>query len=718
MPRASSSSSELETPLHVEEAAVAVSSRWLQCGRNAIVSLALVAVAVPAALVAVGHSRTEGTRLPFVFEDPNGSPVPRVCADAADDATCAYNVSGGSCRHAEWLDSSLNEFTLMYYVLSFSVLLCGTMVMLRTGDDAQLSSQNAAEREDIEDGKPAEPAAASAASTADTQAADREAAARQLSELQRSSLLGELPAESERRSACRRMIDDPSNSFKFLGIAILVQTIGSIQMGNLQKQTLSLAESNAVDDVNSITSVIADIFMFFEDGMTVLIGVAVGSGDARGAGTLVGLGYLGSVTSGLLGSAVATGVAFAPGVMEHIAPAPVTAGGAVGCNSSMLDGGGGLAAATAEATLIEMALPYWLISVWTWSFSFANGVATGAALGADAGFWYALGATLAMAAAFGAFFAAMDLGSNTIAVAVSQLAAQATFAVVMAWALFCDSTVTAKLEPQGFSALFSKRARGWARLAASSGFAMMLQMLCGQVRATMTVQLAARLGQGYQYRYSVLTQIQGNMWVPMIFGYTIRITGSKFWGAAAGGGEGAAHWRTAFFWLCSLLLKGVFLLAAVSIALAMLFRDSLPYAFASNHICELLESTCTAPIYRELYEHGFEASYVIWAANMLPSAAAPFLSSALYATMDFSYVRNVSFVTVALYVPLALCSYFLLPPAEAVLGLQLAYSMPDVILSFACLWRLRRLSRKEPAGAQEEPERPQEKLLARASRSG
>ena len=60
----------------------------------------------------------------------------------------------------------------------------------------------------------------------------------------------------------------------------------------------------------------------------------------------------------------------------------------------------------------------------------------------------------------------------------------------------------------------------------------------------------------------------------------------------------------------------------------------------------------------------------------------------------------------------------LLPPAEAVLGLQLAYSMPDVILSFACLWRLRRLSREEPAGAQEEAERPQEKLLARASRSG
>ena len=48
---------------------------------------------------------------------------------------------------------------------------------------------------------------------------------------------------------------------------------------------LSLSESNAISDVNSVTSVIQDVFAFFEDGMTVLIGAAVGAGDpAAGAG--------------------------------------------------------------------------------------------------------------------------------------------------------------------------------------------------------------------------------------------------------------------------------------------------------------------------------------------------------------------------------------------------------------------------------------------------
>ena len=42
---------------------------------------------------------------------------------------------------------------------------------------------------------------------------------------------------------------------------------------------LSLSESNAIGDVNSVTSVIQDVFAFFEDGMTVLIGAAVGAGD-------------------------------------------------------------------------------------------------------------------------------------------------------------------------------------------------------------------------------------------------------------------------------------------------------------------------------------------------------------------------------------------------------------------------------------------------------
>lgn len=81
----------------------------------------------------------------------------------------------------------------------------------------------------------------------------------------------------------------------------------------------------------------------------------------------------------------------------------------------------------------------------------------------------------------------------------------------------------------------------------------------------------------------------------------------------------------------------------------------------------------------------------MWVVSIVPSVAAPFLSSALYATMDFTFVRNVSAVNLVLYVPLALASYLLLEPAQAVLGMQAAYSLPDLIVCIACLWRMHRL---------------------------
>ena len=352
--------------------------------------------------------------------------------------------------------------------------------------------------------------------------------------------------------------------------------------------------------------------------------------------------------------------------------------------------------------MIEMALPYWIVSVWTWSFSFANAVATGAMLGSDGGFWYMVAAVLGTTGAYASFMLAVDIGSNTIAVGVRDLVGEGVYCTVMVYALFFDSTTRKKLPPQGLRALLSQKSRAWARLAASSGFALMLQMLCGQVRDTMSVQLLSRLGQGFQYRYSVFGTIQDNMWLPMVLGYMVRISGSKLWGAATSAGESestAAYWRAAFFWMCAILLNGVLLLGAVAAGLALAFRSTLPFSFASDHICELMESVCTAPIYDDLFANGFEAAYVLWAVSILPSVAAPFLSSCLYATMDFDFVRDVSFVNLALYVALSLCCYVFLPPAGAALGLQLAYTLPDVVVSVACAWRLRQLRDGPPAEA-------------------
>ena len=134
----------------------------------------------------------------------------------------------------------------------------------------------------------------------DSAAAAADAAAWQaLTPEQREAVSGIRPepdAASDTSSAAatpawRRAAEDPSRTFLWIGIGVLVQNVGDATLGNMYKQAFTLEESNVVDDVRSVTEVIRDIFSFFEDGMTVLIGAAVGGGDAAGAGILVGLGF-------------------------------------------------------------------------------------------------------------------------------------------------------------------------------------------------------------------------------------------------------------------------------------------------------------------------------------------------------------------------------------------------------------------------------------------
>ena len=182
---------------------------------------------------------------------------------------------------------------------------------------------------------------------------------------------------------------------------------------------LSLSESNAIGDVNSVTSVIQDVFAFFEDGMTVLIGAAVGAGDPAAAGTLTLLGYLGGLGFGVAGGGLGTAAGLWPWLMDLVIPTPkhhcATAAAA------------GLLAS--EAQLKAIALPYWLISVWTWSFVFCNKVGTGVLLGTNSLFDYALATVVGLAVAMGSFlaFVAADGVPNAAAVGLSNLASNVAY---------------------------------------------------------------------------------------------------------------------------------------------------------------------------------------------------------------------------------------------------------------------------------------------------
>ena len=97
---------------------------------------------------------------------------------------------------------------------------------------------------------------------------------------------------------------------------------GSNWLSNKQQTVLSLSESNAIGDVDSVTSVIQDVFAFFEDGMTVLIGAAVGAGDPAAAGTLTLLGYLGGLGFGVAGGGLWTAAGLWPWLMDLVIPTP------------------------------------------------------------------------------------------------------------------------------------------------------------------------------------------------------------------------------------------------------------------------------------------------------------------------------------------------------------------------------------------------------------
>jgi hypothetical protein len=136
----------------------------------------------------------------------------------------------------------------------------------------------------------------------------------------------------------------------------------------------------------------------------------------------------------------------------------------------------------------------------------------------------------------------------------------------------------------------------WASVAAKAGSSLMINMLAGQISGTVRTQMLARMGTGLQYRASVFGTISGNFWMPVILGYTMRIGGSKMWGA---------QWYTAYFWFGKTCINGTLLLCAIAAAIQVASYKTAAWSFASDQICELMESACTAPEYEQLYGGDF-----------------------------------------------------------------------------------------------------------------
>jgi hypothetical protein len=373
-----------------------------------------------------------------------------------------------------------------------------------------------------------------------------------LTAVQKAALFGEVQPNSSGGSGggWREKLESQQLMWLWLGVAILCDNIGQTQLENLQTNTLSLQESNAIDDADSVITVVQDVFSFFEDGMTVLIGAAVGAGDTVSAGTLTTLGFIGGALSGVVGAGVGTVAALTPAVMHAVVPAP--GGGDCGGGGG---GGGGGTISSSQAELERLALPYWLIAVWSWGFNFCNSVGTGVVLGTNATFGYALATVAKRLAAMACFVLLAEALGHTAAVALADLLGSVAYFAVVTHTIFVYERVRTLVPRPSWAEFWSPQTAEWAQVAGRAGAAMMVNMLVGQAQSTASTQLLARMGKGgLQYRAKIFSTITKNFWMPTMLGYVVRLTGSKFWGA---------RMYPAFRYIARLCLNGTLLLCGM-----------------------------------------------------------------------------------------------------------------------------------------------------------
>lgn len=410
--------------------------------------------------------------------------------DGADAVwTCCANGTGywpvgegGSCAPVD--QSGKGHLLLLYYLIGGGILAMGVRALVRRKSAPQRTSQQ-------------------------TQIFES------MSAEQRAAVLGIPPPrqEGEPAGGWREKLDSPSLTWTWIGVAIAVSNFCGSWLANTQQSVLTLSESNAISDVDSVTSVIQDVFAFFEDGMTVLIGASVGAGDPAAAGTLTLLGYIAGLVFGLVGGGVGTAAAYSSRLMDVVIPAPVHQCAGIAATSAGVSG-----SLAGQVGLQALARPYWLISVWVWVFDFCNKVGTGVVLGTNSCFAFALATILQQATAIASFlaFAAADGIPNTAAVGLSNLVSSMVYFVAIAHGVFRGPA--SRLVPlPSRSALRSPETIRLARLAATSGAAMMVATVAAQAQATTTTQMLARMGTGLQYRATVFGTIGGaSLWCPLL----------------------------------------------------------------------------------------------------------------------------------------------------------------------------------------------------------
>lgn len=450
--------------------------------------------------------------------------------------------------------------------------------------------------------------------------------------------------------------------FTYIGFAVAAGVAAAVIVANAMQHKLTVPENDAVADSGNFLTPFGDVFLFFEDGMTVRIGQAVGAADWPGVGLLVKWSAVGGFACGLAGALFATAFTWVQPFFDFFVP--LQQGATLPADCSLLP--------SSVTELQALARPYWILIAFSWPASFMQKAAVGVFMGTGETQNWAIANVTASAVAVALFFGLIDVLPHTTAVGVAAMAPGYVFVAITA-VVFLQRKWRVQFA-LGSTSLRSTVGRhvGWR--AATDGFALMLKDLALTVQASMTNMFAAQLGLGQQYQLGIFKTINGTFgYTPgtmsgsifaLMLAYTVRLSGSRMLG------EGQ---KAGFVWFCRGVLNGAWLFGAVATAALLATSSGTPYYFASTEVCGYQEEACSKPTYDAIFR-SIEPGYVLNACMALVTTVGAVLTAILYAALEFEFVRNTTLVAFfGLFLPASFTAFF---AVKTVFAVQLAAALP------------------------------------------
>jgi hypothetical protein len=346
-------------------------------------------------------------------------------------------------------------------------------------------------------------------------------------------------------------------------------------------------------------------------------------------------------------------------------------------------------------------LEYWNFTAFTWPAIFVQSVLIGTIIAAGRASQWLLATILCAALNLGIFFGTENILTHLGSLGLSSMVSTYFFIAFVYWRFHKSSFFGASADDLGegamTSSLLSSEALGVAYRALLDGALLMVKDLVLTVQNSATNILASKLGYGQQYRLVIFKTLEQNYGlVPgaitgscfsIVLGYTIKVAGARLIGERQ---------RAAFVWLCNIVIKGSVMFATLSMALLIIFRNSIPYYFGSKTLCMLNTSYFTIPTYQAIFGPDFETAFIVNAIGVAIDIVQFQLSSSLYAMLDLKYLGYSTAINgLLVYLPLNLCALFLSPSASAsILYYQYASVIANFTLTVVYALRVRKMTKE------------------------